>query len=95
MLTLDECKLYLRVDSDEEDVLITSLIQTATEMIEDILRHKLTEYEIVPEIIKQSMLYIVSTLFESRQVGSANEIKMDELITTVRRMVESYRTVTW
>lgn len=95
MLTLEESKLYLRVDSDDEDVLITSLIQTAKEMVEDILRYELTEFDTIPQTINQSMLYIVSTLYESRQVGNANAIKMDELIETVRRMVEPHRKKVW
>ena len=95
MLTLEESKLYLRVDSDDEDVLITSLNQTAKEMVEDILRYELTEYDTIPQSINQSMLYIVSTLYESRQVGNANAIKMDELIETVRRMVEPHRKKVW
>ena len=95
MLTLEESKLYLRVDSDDEDVLITSLIQTAKEMVEDILRYELTEFDTIPQTINQSMLYIVSTLYESRQVGNANAIKMEELIETVRRMVEPHRKKVW
>jgi uncharacterized phage protein (predicted DNA packaging) len=95
MLTLEESKLYLRVDSDDEDVLITSLNQTAKEMVEDILRYELTEFDTIPQSINQSMLYIVSTLYESRQVGNANAIKMDELIETVRRMVEPHRKKVW
>ena len=95
MLTLEESKLYLRVDSDDEDVLITSLIQTAKEMVENILRYELTEFDTIPQSINQSMLYIVSALYESRQVGNANAIKMDELIETVRRMVEPYRKKVW
>ena len=95
MLTLEESKLYLRVDSDDEDVLITSLNQTAKEMVEAILRYELTEFDTIPQTINQSMLYIVSTLYESRQVGNANAIKMDELIETVRRMVEPHRKKVW
>lgn len=95
MLTLEESKLYLRVDSDDEDVLITSLNQTAKEMVEDILRYELTEFDTIPQSINQSMLYIVSTLYESRQVGNSNAIKMDELIETVRRMVEPHRKKVW
>ena len=73
MLTLEESKLYLRIDSDDEDTLITSLNTTAQEMVEDILRYKLTEFDTIPETINQSMLYIVSTLYESRQVGNATQ----------------------
>lgn len=95
MLSLEETKLYLRVDSDEEDNLITSFIKTSREIVEDILRFNLSEYETLPETIKQAMLFIVATLYESRQVGNGNEIKMKELIETVRRMISQYRKMEW
>lgn len=94
-MTLDEVKLYLRVDDDFEDTLIQSLMNTAQEMVEDILRYKLTEFETIPETIKQAMLFVVATLFESRQVGNGNAIKMDELIETVRRLISPYRKKVW
>ena len=73
MLTLEESKLYLRVDSDDEDVLITSLIQTAKEMVENILRYELTEFDTIPQSINQSMLYIVFHLLRHRHIFSASE----------------------
>ena len=92
-MTLEEVKLYLRVDHDVEDTLIQSLMKTAQEMVEDILRYKLTEFDSIPETITQAMLYVIATLFESRQIGNGNAIKMDELIETVRLMISSYRKV--
>lgn len=95
-MTLEEVKLYLRVDADIEDTLIQSLMNTAKEMIENILRYKLTEFEIIPETINQAMLFIVATLFESRQVGnSGNSIKMDDLINTVKLLISPYRKKVW
>ena len=38
MLTLQETKVFLRVDGDEDDTLISSLIITAQVLTEDILR---------------------------------------------------------
>jgi len=35
IVTLEEAKLYLRVDGDDDDVLITSLIQAAEEYIKN------------------------------------------------------------
>lgn len=95
MLSLEETKLYLRIDSDEEDNLITSFMKTAQEMVEDVLRYPLSEYTTIPEIVRQAMLYIVATLYESRQVGNGNEIKMNELVETVRRMLSPYRKQVW
>lgn len=94
-MTLQEVKLYLRVDNDDEDTLIQSLINTSVEMVQDILRFELTEYETIPEIITQAMLFIVSTLYESRQVGNGNEIKINDLISTVKLMLEPYRKKVW
>lgn len=94
-MTLQEVKLYLRVDNDDEDTLIQSLINTSIEMVQDILRFDLTEYETIPELINQAMLFIISTLHESRQVGNGNEIKMSELISTVKLMLEPYRKKVW
>ena len=94
-MTLSEVKLFLRIDNDDEDTLIQSLIKTSQEMVEDILRFKLSEYETIPETINQAMLFIVATLFESRQVGNGNAIKMSELIDTVTRMISPYRKKVW
>lgn len=52
VVSLEEAKLYLRVDSDEEDTLITNFIHTAEEICEDILRYSLSEFEEVPKVVK-------------------------------------------
>ena len=43
MLTLQETKVFLRVDGDEDDTLISSLIITAQVLTEDILRRPLSD----------------------------------------------------
>ena len=91
MPTLEEVKLYLRIDSDEEDTLINSLIETAKEMVEGILRKSLSEFSPLPETIKQAILYVISTLYESRQVDKSYGISMQELTDTIRRLLFAYR----
>ncbi len=59
VLTLEEVKLYLRVDGDEENTLITKFVLTAEELCEEILRFELTEFEVVPELVRQAILYAV------------------------------------
>ena len=44
-MTLQETKDFLRLDGDDEDALVSSLIVTAKELIEETLRYKLTEFE--------------------------------------------------
>jgi len=91
MPTLEEVKLYLRIDNDEEDTLINSLIETAKEMVEGILRKSLSEFSPLPETIKQAILYVISTLYESRQVDKSYGISMQELTDTIRRLLFAYR----
>ena len=38
MLSLDEVKEYLRIDSSDEDTLVTSLMQTAHSLVMDVAR---------------------------------------------------------
>ena len=92
MLELAETKEFLRVDGDEEDILISSLIVTAKELVENVLRKKLDEFEQVPETVHQAMLILVGTLYEERQI-TKNKAGLDikETLDLVRRMLFAYR----
>ena len=48
VLTLEEVKLYLKIDGDEDNTLITDLINASEELCQDILRFPLTEFTEVP-----------------------------------------------
>lgn len=92
MITLKETKDYLRIDSDIEDDLITSLIITTETLIEDVLRRKLTEFEVIPEPIHQAELIIVATLYEERQISKEKTgLSIDETLDFIRKMLFSYR----
>lgn len=92
MLTLQETKEFLRVDGNEEDTLISSLIVTAQELIEEVLRRRLTDFDEIPETIHQAMLIMVGTLYEERQVAKDKSgVDMKETIDLVRRMLFAYR----
>lgn len=92
MLNLDETKQFLRVDGSEEDTLITSLIFTAKELVESTLRKKLTDFEELPETVRQAMLIVVATLYEERQVGKDKKgVGITDVLDLVRRMLFAYR----
>ena len=78
LLTLEEVKLYLRVDSDEEDTLITNFILTAQELCEGILRYPLTDFTEVPETVKQSILYAVGNMYKQREKSDIKEVRCNE-----------------
>ena len=92
MLELAETKEFLRVDGDAEDILISSLIVTAKELVENVLRKKLDEFEQVPETVRQAMLIIVGTLYEERQITKNKEgLDIKTTLDLVRRMLFAYR----
>lgn len=92
MLTLQETKDFLRLDGDDEDALVSSLILTAKELIEEVLRRKLTEFKEVPEAVHQAMLIVVGTLYEERQVAKDKSgVDIKETLDLVRRMLFAYR----
>lgn len=93
MLKLEEVKNFLRVDSDEDDALILSLITTGKVLVEDIIRKPLTEFENIPEPINQAVFIIVGTLYEERQVSKSDKegLSLKDTLDLVRRMLFAYR----
>lgn len=90
VLTLEEVKLYLRVDGDEENTLITKFILTSEELCEEILRFELTEYEVVPELVRQEILYAVVNMYEKRE-----NFEFQDVFETMIRILFSYRRESW
>lgn len=93
LLTLNETKHYLRVDNDEDDALISSLIITSRILTEEIIRCNLDEFEILPDLIKQAMLIIIGTLYEERQVEKNDKegLALDATLDLVKKMLFMYR----
>ena len=90
LVTLDEAKLYLKVDGDTDDSLITSCINSAEELCEDILRFPLTEFAEVPETVKQAALYAIGNLYEQRET-----VDMQSMIDLMKRLLFAYRKEGW
>lgn len=90
VITLKEVKTYLRVDGDEEDMLITSFIIAAEEMCEGILRYSLDELTEVPETVKQAIFYIVGQLYENRE-----QVPIDEILEVIKCLLFNFRKESW
>ena len=87
LVTIDEAKLFLRLDSSYEDTLIESLILTAENLCEDILRVTIAELEVIPETLKIAVLYGATYLYENRETANyADLIKtLASLLFGIRR----------
>lgn len=90
VLSLEEVKLYLRVDGDEENTLITNFILVAEELCEGVLRYPLAELTVIPEAVKQSILYAVANMYEEREKA---DIKV--VIEVMTRLLFAYRKESW
>lgn len=90
IISLEEAKLYLRVDTDDEDALITSYIAAAEDICEGVLRFSLSTFEVVPEPVKQAVLYTAAQFYELRE-----SLDVDTLIDTVKRLLFAYRKESW
>ena len=67
LVTLEEMKNYLRVDFDEDDVLIDSLISSAIKLCMDILRIDDNEELYLCENAKVAVMYTVAYFYEHRE----------------------------
>ena len=74
LVTVDEAKLYLRLDGTEEDALIQTLLETAESLCQDIVRTDFDEMEEVPEIVKVGICYGVTYLYENREKADFDEL---------------------
>ena len=81
-VTLKEAKEYLKVEFEDEDTLILTLLSTAEGVCGDILRKDLSEDE---DVAKTAVLFAVGTLYENR----GTDIK--ELIPTLKCILSSRR----
>ena len=98
-MTLEEVKLYLRIDGEEEDALILRLMDTARELCEGILRFPLTELDPIPPVVDQAMLYAVANLYEKRE-GTHRHLKNDssgmaETLQVMALILGPYRKESW
>ena len=90
IVTLEEAKLYLKVDGDEDDTLISDCINAAEELCEDILRFPVSEFLEIPETVKQAVFYAIGNLYEQRET-----LDMKAMIDLLKRLLFAYRKDGW
>lgn len=92
MLTLDEVKKYLRVDSSDEDALITSLISTADSLVRDVSRmdSDAEVSDVSKPVMMTAELYAVAYLYEHREEADHHDLTL-----TLRALLFGIREVTF
>ncbi|QGT99505.1 hypothetical protein SYNTR_0912 [Candidatus Syntrophocurvum alkaliphilum] len=78
------------MEGDEEDALITSLIESSIELCEGILRYPVSEFEEVPQLIKSAVLFSIASMYEKRE-GEG----LKETLDTIKRLLNPFRKESW
>ena len=75
MVTVDEAKNYLRIDIDEDDSLIQTLLDSAVQLCLDVVRCEREEFEI-SNLSKVAVLYTLAYLYEHREDADHHELTL-------------------
>ena len=86
MVTLQEVKQYLRIDFEDDDPLLLSLISTAKQLVMDVGRMDEERFSENEDVVRTAMLYTVSDLYENR-----NTADFSKLTLTLRAMLFAQR----
>ena len=86
IITLDEMKNYLRVDHEDDDILLESLIASSQQLCMDVARISDKELFEKQPCSKVAVLYAVAYLYEHRE--DANHL---ELTLSIRALLSGIR----
>ncbi|MBD3948449.1 phage gp6-like head-tail connector protein [Aerococcaceae bacterium zg-1292] len=77
IVTLEEIKNYLRVDSAQDDALLSSLMLSATRLCTHILRvNHLDELSQYQDELRVAILYATAYLYEHREEANHRELTL-------------------
>ena len=86
VLTLEETKQYLRVDSSDEDSFISGLIETGERLCADVARMEIAWHKAHLPMVRIAVLYAAAYLYEHREQADHGE-----LVQTLRALLFGIR----
>ncbi len=88
--SLDEVKSYLRVDTNDDDVLIASLIESAEQLCVNITRVNNADELYASPTAKVAVLYTMAYLYEHREEANHEALEL-----TLRALLFGERKGAW
>ena len=76
VVTLQEVKQYLRIDFEDDDTLLLSLISTAKQLVMDVGRMDEERFSENEDVVRTAMLYTVSYLYENRNTADFSKLTL-------------------
>ena len=86
MVTLQEVKQYLRIDFEDDDTLLLSLISTAKQLVMDVGRMDEERFSENEDVVRTAMLYTVSYIYENPNTTDSSKLTL-----TLRAMLFAQR----
>ena len=77
LITLEEAKQYLRVDSASEDTLIQSLLESAESICMDVARKEATEEMEGKPTMRAAVFYALAYFYEHREEADHHQLTLD------------------
>ena len=74
MVTLEDAKKYLKIDTDDEDSTTEILLKAAVQLCADVARMSESEFENSGEIGKAAVLFTLGYFYEHREDGDRREL---------------------
>lgn len=91
IVTVDEVKAHLRIEDDDEDEYIESLIQQAQAVAEDYCRVSFEDVAAVAQPVRLAVLLFVSHYYENRDI--AERSVYNAMMTAFHNLLYPYRDV--
>lgn len=77
LVTLKEVKDYLRIDTNDEDEVVASLMLNAEALCKDVARlEKEEDFDALGEVAKQAVLYSTAYLYEHRENADYHQMTL-------------------
>lgn len=75
MVSLEDARNYLRIDNDEDDGLIQTLLNTATRLYTDVSRCSDEEFE-SSDLSRTAVLFALGYLYEHREEADHHDLTL-------------------
>ena len=87
IVSLAEAKKYLRVDVDDENTLIDTMLTAAQNFCEDVARLDTPEFESAGEVAKIAVLFTLGYFYEHREEANHHELalRLRSLLSGIRK----------
>ena len=80
MVSLEQLKVYLGIDGEETDALLSDFLKSARHIVEKVLRRDIKEIEGGPEIIKTAIYFICWQLYFHRNQSDFNMLEIEKTV---------------